>query len=77
MKGIPILGEMAKMIGCVFVPRSGTKDQLKDTLKSLVDRAKMNEENGTFPPTMIFPEGTCSNGLALLKFRRGAFYPGR
>ena len=75
IKTMPILGSLAQIIGCVFVPRSGSKDQLENTLRSVLQRAEMNEEHGTFPPSIIFPEGTCSNGRTLLKFRRGAFYP--
>ena len=75
MKKVPILGGICKLLGCVFIPRSGSKTELNNTLDVLVDRAKLNEEEGTFPPTLIFPEGTTSNNLCLLKFRRGAFVP--
>lgn len=77
MRKVPILGSICKLLGVVFVPRSGSKEELENTLSSLVNRAQINEEQGTFPPTMIFPEGTTSNNLCLLKFRRGAFFPMR
>lgn len=71
---VPLIGDIAKKIGCVFVPRSGSKEVLGKTMDSLMNRFKLVEETSEFPPVMIFPEGTCSNNLALLKFRRGAFY---
>ena len=73
-KNVPIIGGITKLLGCVFVPRAGSKAQLNDTLRSLVVRAQINEEKGTYPPTIIFPEGTTSNNMCLLKFRKGAFY---
>ena len=36
-------------------------------------RTELIETKGIFPPIIIFPEGTTSNGKVLSKFRRGAF----
>ena len=35
-----------------------------------------DEEFSVNPPLALFPEGTTSNGLGLLKFHKGAFLPG-
>ena len=39
MKKVPILGGIAKLLGCVFIPRAGSKADLEKTLQCLVDRA--------------------------------------
>jgi 1-acyl-sn-glycerol-3-phosphate acyltransferase len=58
----------------LFVPRSGSKEQLTDILQSVNVRTQMNEEGkGDFPATVIFPEGTCSNNHCIMRFRKGAF----
>ena len=74
VKTTPLLGSIATGIGCVYVPRSGSKEQLQDTLSSLLKRTELIESEGMFPPLLIFPEGTCSNNKYLGKFRRGAFF---
>jgi len=74
VKDIPGLGGLARKLGTVFVPRSGSKDELGDTLNSLLKRTELVETKGEYPPLIIFPEGTCSNNECLAKFRRGAFF---
>ena len=74
VKSIPGLGRLAQLLGTVFVPRSGSKSELSDTLNSLLQRTEQVETKGEFPPLVIFPEGTCSNNVCLTKFRRGAFF---
>eukprot|EP00042_Codosiga_hollandica_P050315 m.597798 g.597798 ORF g.597798 m.597798 type:complete len:535 (+) comp58071_c0_seq3:153-1757(+) len=46
-------------------------DQTKD---ALTERA--NSARGTWPGTMLYPEGTSTNGSALVTFKTGAFTPG-
>ena len=70
---VPFIGSIAKKLGCIFLPRAGKKDQLDDTLKAMLYRTQLIEEEGEFPPLIIFPEGTCSNNTTMNKFRRGAF----
>jgi len=74
IKNIPFIGDVCSAIGSVYIPRAASKDKLIETLDGLVYRTKVNELHGTFPPTVIFPEGTTSNNINLMKFRRGAFY---
>lgn len=38
-------------------------------------RIRAIKENLFYPPLLIFPEGTVSNGRYLLSFKRGAFEP--
>ena len=44
-------------------------------LESIKRRAEQTQE-GLFPQTIIFPEGTCTNAKALIKFKVGAFHAG-
>ena len=74
IKNVPFLGPVCTALGSVYIPRAATKEKLAKTLDGLTKRTKINEEKGTFPPTIIFPEGTTSNNICLMKFRRGAFY---
>lgn len=70
---IPLLGQILKTIQCIFVDRSNDKSR-DDTVTQILERAK--SKPGTWPPLLIFPEGTSCNGKAIMKFRVGAFQPG-
>ena len=48
-----------------------SRDKVKQQIES---RAKDDEQR--YPPTMLFPEATVSNGSCLLTFKSGAFAPG-
>lgn len=74
IKDIPILSTISKIMGCVFVPRGGSKEQLSGSLQKIMERSEIIERDGSFPRIAIFPEGTCTNNTCLIKFRRGAFY---
>eukprot|EP01052_Picozoa_sp_SAG31_P057135 SAG31_NODE_16742_length_698_cov_0.607679_1_plen_215_part_01 len=55
----------------VIVDRNDPESR-KTAKESIIQRAHDN----TFPPVLIFPEGTCTNGRGLISFKYGAFYPG-
>ena len=58
----------------IFVRRQGNaagKQAVKDTIAS---RAS---ERGKWPQVGLFPEGTTTNGKAVIKFKPGAFLPGQ
>lgn len=67
-------GACARGIQSIFVDRSSRedKDSVKDALKL---RGKLINEGKRYPPILIFPEGTTSNGKYLISFKRGAFEP--
>uniref|UniRef100_A0A1I8H4U0 PlsC domain-containing protein n=2 Tax=Macrostomum lignano TaxID=282301 RepID=A0A1I8H4U0_9PLAT len=44
--------------------------------EEIVDRARSCLNGGGFRQLLVFPEGTCTNGGALIGFRLGAFAPG-
>jgi len=37
---------------------------------------RRGSELGRWPQTLVFPEGTCTNGTAIVQFKQGAFAPG-
>ncbi len=61
----PVIGMIAKAIGCVFVKREDKKSRSEARAAlAMVD---------TFPPIALFPEGKRGPGDELLPFRYGAF----
>ena len=52
-----------------------SKESRHLALEKIQKRAEQTQE-GLFPQTIIFPEGTCTNAKALIKFKVGAFYAG-
>jgi len=71
--GIPAVAAICKALGCIFVPRGGSKEALEKTLHLIEERQQHIEDGEGFSPFIIFPEGTCSNNTCLRKFKRGAF----
>ena len=72
IRKMPLIGWFAEVLNAVFVDRhadSETKEGYKDQIRAIAH----NKES---PPVLIFPEGTCTNGRALITFKRGAFEPG-
>lgn len=64
----PIIGWLAKAVGCIFVERGSIKsatamrEQVAETLKVEPD-----------PPLIMYPEGKLGSAESLNKFRRGTF----
>ena len=74
VRDIPIVGKVAKAIGCIFVLRD-SKDSRGIAKQKIAERLD-SQVKGTCPvrvPLVVFPEGSTTNGHALLVFRRGAF----
>lgn len=67
---IPLVGEIAKCVEPIFVSRDDRKD--KDFVLNRI-KERVDEFNQTKTHLIIFPEGTTSNGQALLGFKKGAF----
>jgi 1-acyl-sn-glycerol-3-phosphate acyltransferase len=61
----PVIGLIARAIGCVFVKRENKKSRAEARMAL----AKVE----TFPPIVLFPEGKRGPGDELLPFRYGAF----
>ena len=69
---IPILGALANSFQFIFVDRNDT-DSRATTSATIARRAA----DSRWPQTVIFPEGTTSNGSAVIAFKAGAFAPGK
>lgn len=70
---VPMLGIMARAIGCIFVAREGAAEVREGIVKQIAARQAEVEEKGEYFPLCIFPEGGTSNGSFILQFKRGAF----
>ncbi|KAH7433311.1 hypothetical protein KP509_07G063300 [Ceratopteris richardii] len=68
---LPGIGMIIKPMQVINVERSSAESK-KYALKEIKNRAMSNE----FPHVMVFPEGTTTNGKALIFFQLGAFMPG-
>ena len=74
VRSMPVVGQLARAIGCIFVVRD-SKDSRSVAKQQIAERLE-SQSKGTClikVPLVVFPEGSTSNGHALLVFRRGAF----
>ena len=72
VRKIPIAGVIAESLQAIFVDRK-SKTSREDTLLTI---KKRTAPDSGFPPMMIYPEGTTTNGKVLVQFKKGAFAPG-
>lgn len=70
---VPVLGPVMTALQSVFVNRSDP-DSRKEARDEIRARAMFSDSS--YPPIIIFPEGTTSTGVGLLQFKTGAFAPG-
>lgn len=71
----PVVSTYSMIQQCIYINRD-EKEQRDNILKKIVERCKLVEE-GKMGPLLIFPEGTTTNGRALMKFKKGAFFAER
>lgn len=64
----PVIGRVAAGLGTIWVDRRAHNGSVVTAIKEHVARPDAAR-------LLIFPEGTCGNGLALATFRTGAFVP--
>eukprot|EP00744_Colponema_vietnamica_P012859 GILI01018036.1.p1 GENE.GILI01018036.1~~GILI01018036.1.p1 ORF type:complete len:688 (-),score=151.56 GILI01018036.1:147-2210(-) len=69
---VPFFGPILQSLECLAIERF-TPEGRKRSAKALELRASSK----CFPPMIIFPEGTTTNGELLVNFRPGAFSSGR
>ena len=67
------VGPISSGLNCLFVDRESEKDK-KKIFDMLLTRQKAFYEGGFLAPLVLFPEGTCSCGRNILRFKKGAFY---
>ena len=67
------IGPVFSFIQSLFVTReaASSRQQTVDQIKS-----RACDLEAKWPQVFIFPEGTCTNSRALIKFKSGAFLPG-
>jgi len=68
---MPLFGAVAVALQCIFVDRQDPESKHK-----CVDAIRERATNPAGAPLLLFPEGTCTNGEALITFKAGAFLPG-
>mmetsp|Transcript_23659 Transcript_23659/g.49280 ORF Transcript_23659/g.49280 Transcript_23659/m.49280 type:complete len:580 (+) Transcript_23659:199-1938(+) len=67
---LPLFGNLIKMFQPILVDRNKKDNSL--VANKIKERAT---SEGKWPQTVLFPEGTCTNGKALIYFKCGAFSP--
>lgn len=72
-RALPFIGKVTEAIQSIFVERD-QKKKTKSTTVSILERA--NAPPGTWPSLALYPEGTTTNGHALINFQTGAFRAG-
>ena len=73
LKHIPVFGLLCQALGCIFIARGGTKDEKEYIIHQIQERQQAIEDEGRYPPIIVFPEGTTTNGTSVLPFKKGAF----
>ncbi|KAF5731684.1 lysophospholipid acyltransferase LPEAT2-like [Tripterygium wilfordii] len=68
---LPFVGTIIRAMQVIYVDRFSPQSR-----KHAVNEIKRKAACDTFPRVLLFPEGTTSNGKALLSFQLGAFIPG-
>ena len=76
-RNVPLLGKLIDSIDSIYIPRGGSEEKRAMALQAIGDRQKLIEETGRFAPFLIFAEGGTTNGTAILKFKKGAFFSER
>eukprot|EP01017_Pseudomicrothorax_dubius_P034851 TRINITY_DN4820_c0_g2_i1.p1 TRINITY_DN4820_c0_g2~~TRINITY_DN4820_c0_g2_i1.p1 ORF type:complete len:361 (-),score=65.45 TRINITY_DN4820_c0_g2_i1:161-1243(-) len=71
---IPVVETVAKAMQCLFVDRDNS-DERNALLDELNQRISDIRTNPLAKPLILFPEGTTTNGQALISFKKGAFAP--
>ena len=73
IKNYWFIGPIASGLNCLFVNRQSEENK-KKIFDSLLQRHKSFYEESNLSPIVLFPEGTCSCGRNILRFKKGAFY---
>ncbi|XP_013725857.1 lysophospholipid acyltransferase LPEAT2 isoform X3 [Brassica napus] len=68
---LPIVGTIIRAMQVIYVNRFSQASR-----KDAVDEIKRKASCDSFPRLLLFPEGTTTNGKAVISFQLGAFIPG-
>ena len=69
VKRTPIFGKIAQGLQSIFVDRNNPNSR-KEVLEKIIEKQKDFMKGEPVMPFMIFPEGTTTSGIHLLKFYR-------
>ncbi|XP_043914168.1 lysophospholipid acyltransferase LPCAT4 [Protopterus annectens] len=69
---IPVIGALLRFNQSILVHRHDAESRRK----TVMEMKRRVLENGRWPQVLVFPEGTCGNKSALLRFKPGAFIAG-
>jgi len=72
IKRYPGINKIAIAMQCLFLDRTGTKEERLAMLELIRERQALIVE-GKMPPLLIYPEGCTTNGRFLITFKKGAF----
>uniref|UniRef100_A0A6B2L6E2 EF-hand domain-containing protein n=1 Tax=Arcella intermedia TaxID=1963864 RepID=A0A6B2L6E2_9EUKA len=72
---MPVIGSLMHGTQSILIDRSSSESR-KAGFNTIVKRAKLAYENPEFKQIELFPEGTTTNGTALVQFKVGAFAAG-
>ena len=73
IRNLPIVGHFAKIHHTIFFNRDDPTERERIT-QMINERCRLVEQGGMMA-MVIFPEGTTTNGRAIMKFKKGAFAP--
>lgn len=68
-----IIGKVAAKMQAIYLERESESSR-NSTIEKIESQINAyNSDSYNFNPTIIFPEGTTSNGRSILRFKAGAF----
>lgn len=67
----PLVGTIARALQCIFIDRKDPTDRTR-VMEMMKERGR-DAKCGRYPPLLIFPEGTTTNGAVMLRFQKGIF----
>ena len=73
VKDFWFIGKISQGLHCLFVDRTNEENK-KLIFDQLLERQTSFYEGTLFSPLVNFPEGTCSCGRNILRFKKGPFY---
>lgn len=72
-KELPLFSSIAYSLDCIFMPRGKGEAQRDQAVQLIIERQKATQENKKVKPLLVFSEGGVSNGVGIMKFKRGVF----
>eukprot|EP00164_Ancoracysta_twista_P000988 GFYU01001293.1.p1 GENE.GFYU01001293.1~~GFYU01001293.1.p1 ORF type:complete len:385 (+),score=62.85 GFYU01001293.1:128-1282(+) len=72
VRDIPLVGHITASLNGLFTDRSQSAHRT-NVAQAIMTRMKLADQ---YPPLLVFPEGTTTNGTHLLHFHKGAFLAG-